>query len=162
MQSSIASRHILFLRFRHSFYILLSDILNLYSSLSVRDQFKHPHKTAVKIMALYLKIWAVKRRRENKSDLKLNSRKRSLTLLISSCTQFWFVTVVLKYFSLVTFTNNLITISKLRLFSVLFVMKYNRILFISVLSSSLLLSNRASAFHFKVFMSSSNTLISPA
>jgi hypothetical protein len=56
MQSSIASRHILFLRFRHSFYILLSDILNLYSSLSVRDQFKHPHKTAVKIMALYLKI----------------------------------------------------------------------------------------------------------
>jgi len=52
--SSSASPNFLRLRSRCVLITLFSDTLNLYSSLSVRDQVSNPYKTTGKIMILYV------------------------------------------------------------------------------------------------------------
>jgi hypothetical protein len=64
--------------------ILLSNILNLISSLDVRDQFSHPYKTTGRISVMYILIFTWSHSRRKTKDYELRGRKHSQNLVRSN------------------------------------------------------------------------------
>jgi hypothetical protein len=96
---------------------LFSNTLSLCSSLNVRDQVSHPYKTTSRIMVLYILTFNfLDNRREGKrlwTEWQQAFPEFSL-LLISSCSQFSYVSVVPRYLNFATYSKDLFAISMLR------------------------------------------------
>jgi hypothetical protein len=90
---------------------LFSNTLSLCSSLNVRDQVSHPHRTTGKILHSQMFTFLESRREDRRFWTEwLQALPEFTLLLISSKIKFWFVTVVPKHTNCETLSSSLLVI----------------------------------------------------